>query len=198
LFWQIDQERTLEDRLPDLANVTFQAKLGSYLEKTNRIADQMAAPCARRAALLCKCDLTTEMVKEFTDLQGVVGGLYAKAQGEPEAVSRAIYEHYKPLSMEDSIPSTHHGWILALADKLDTLRECFRVGLAPTGSKDPFALRRAAQGVVRIMIEAQLPNLLSDLATGELRAFLLDRMKYYFREIRGFKYDEVNAVLALD
>ncbi len=123
---------------------------------------------AQRAALLCKTDLTTEMVKEFTDLQGIVGGLYAKHQGEPEAVSRAIYEHYKPLSMEDSIPETRDGQILALADKLDTLRECFKVGMAPTGSKDPFALRRAAQGIVKIIAEADLKYPLLHLAQGDL------------------------------
>jgi glycyl-tRNA synthetase beta chain len=98
--------------------------------------------------------------------------------------------------MEDSIPATPEGQIVALADKLDTLQQCFRIGLVPTGSKDPFALRRAAQGVVKILVEAKLDYELSDLAEGELREFLLDRIKYYFREIRGFKYDEVNAVLA--
>ena len=113
------------------------------------------------------------MVKEFTDLQGIVGGLYAREQGEPEQVWRAIYEHYKPLSMEDSIPRTHAGQIVALADKLDTLRECFRIGLAPTGSKDPFALRRAAQGVVKILVEGKLPFAMSQLTThAELRTFL--------------------------
>ncbi|MEO8052292.1 MAG: glycine--tRNA ligase subunit beta [Acidobacteriota bacterium] len=201
-FWDVDQHKKLADRVDDLSHVTFQAKLGSYLEKTERIVklvEELGGNAhAQRAAYLCKADLTTEMVKEFTDLQGQVGGLYARHQGEPEAVAKAIYDHYKPLSMEGEIPSTHEGQIVALADKLDSLRECFRVGLAPTGSKDPFALRRAAQGVVRIMVEAQLPYLLNDLATGELREFLLDRIKYYFREIRGFKYDEVNAVLALD
>jgi len=136
------------------------------------------------------------MVKEFTDLQGVVGGLYARHQGEHEAVAKAIYDHYQPLSMEGDIPSTHEGRIVALADKLDTLRGCFAVGLVPTGSKDPFALRRAAQGVVKILVEAKLDYKLDDLAKGELREFLLDRIKYYFREIRGFKYDEVNAVMA--
>ena len=151
---------------------------------------------AQSAAYLCKADLTTEMVKEFTDLQGMMGGLYARAQGEPEPVWRAIYEHYKPLSMEDSIPATPEGQIVALADKLDTLQQCFRIGLVPTGSKDPLALRRAAQGVVKILVEAKLDYELNDLAEGELREFLLDRIKYYFREIRGFKYDEVNAVLA--
>jgi glycyl-tRNA synthetase beta chain len=199
-FWNVDQAKKLADRVEDLAHVTFQAKLGSYKEKTERVIELVKElggnADAQRAALLSKCDLTTEMVKEFTDLQGVVGGLYAKAQGEPEAVSRAIYEHYQPLSMEDSIPSTQEGQVLALADKLDTLRECFRIGLQPTGSKDPFALRRAAQGVVKILVEAGLDYELASLAKGELHAFLLERVQHYFREVRGFKYDEVNAVLA--
>ncbi|MGZ3689336.1 MAG: glycine--tRNA ligase subunit beta, partial [Bdellovibrionota bacterium] len=198
-FWNVDQARKLAERVDDLAKVTFQAKLGSYKEKTDRVVALVKElggnSDAQRAALLCKCDLTTEMVKEFTDLQGVVGGLYAKAQGEPEDVSRAIYEHYEPLSMEDSIPSTREGQILALADKLDTLRGCFGVGLIPSGSKDPFALRRAAQGLVKILVEAGLDYKLDSLAQGELHAFLLERVQHYFREVRGFKYDEVNAVL---
>jgi len=199
-FWDVDQQKKLADRVEDLAKVTFQAKLGSYLEKTNRVValvDELGGNAhAQRAALLAKCDLTTEMVKEFTDLQGIVGGLYARHQDEHEAVAKAIYDHYQPLSMEGDIPSTHEGRIVALADKLDTLRGCFAVGLVPTGSKDPFALRRAAQGVVKILVEAKLEYKLGDLASGELREFLLDRIQYYFREIRGFKYDEVNAVLA--
>jgi glycyl-tRNA synthetase beta chain len=199
-FWTVDQQKKLADRVDDLSHVTFQAKLGSYKEKTDRVVALVkelgGSEHAARAALLAKCDLTTEMVKEFTDLQGIVGGLYAKAQGESPEVSRAIYEHYKPLSMEDSIPSTPDGQILALADKLDTLRECFRIGMQPTGSKDPFALRRAAQGVVKILVEAKLNFRLDQLVTGDLRAFMLDRIQYYFREVRGFKYDEVNAVLA--
>jgi glycyl-tRNA synthetase beta chain len=199
-FWDVDQQKKLADRVQDLSHVTFQAKLGSYLEKTNRVVELVKKlggdANAQRAALLSKADLPTEMVKEFTDLQGIVGGLYAKHQGEPEAVSRAIYDHYKPLSMEDSIPPTHEGQIVALADKLDTLRECFRIGLVPTGSKDPFALRRAAQGVVKILVEAKLPYELDSLVDGELKAFMLDRIQHYFREVRGFQYDEVNAVLA--
>jgi glycyl-tRNA synthetase beta chain len=199
-FWDVDQRKLLADRVQDLDHVTFQAKLGSYLEKTKRIVGLVeelgGSGKARRAAYLSKADLTTEMVKEFTDLQGQIGGLYAAAQNEPKEVADAIYDHYKPLSMEGAIPSTHDGQIVALADKLDTLRECFRIGLAPTGSKDPFALRRAAQGVVKILLEGKLSYQLDDLAKGELREFLLDRIKYYFREIRGFKYDEVNAVLA--
>jgi glycyl-tRNA synthetase beta chain len=199
-FWDVDQHKKLADRVADLSHVTFQAKLGSYLEKTERIVklvDELGGNAhAQSAAYLCKADLTTEMVKEFTDLQGQVGGLYARHQGEPESVANAVYDHYKPLSMEGEIPSTHEGQLVALADKLDTLRGCFAVGLVPTGSKDPFALRRAAQGVVKILVEAKLDYKLDDLATGELREFLLDRIKYFFREIRGFKYDEVNAVLA--
>jgi glycyl-tRNA synthetase beta chain len=199
-FWDVDQSKKLADRVDDLANVTFQAKLGSYKEKTDRVVALVKElggnAHAQRTALLCKCDLTTEMVKEFTDLQGVVGGLYAKAQGEPEPVWRAIYEHYEPLSMEDSIPATPEGQIVALADKLDTLRSCFSIGLVPSGSKDPFALRRAAQGVVKILVEAKLDYKLGWLAQDGLYEFLLERIQHYFREVRGFKYDEVNAVLA--
>jgi glycyl-tRNA synthetase beta chain len=206
-FYDVDQHKKLADRVPDLAHVTFQAKLGSYLQKTERvvmlagtIADALRAEKAavQRAALLSKADLTTEMVKEFTELQGVVGGLYAKAQGEPEQVWKAIYDHYKPASMEEPIPSTLAGQIVSLADKLDTLKGCFAVGMIPTGSKDPFALRRAAQGVVKIIVEGGLRLSLGELIGNDaaLQDFMLDRVKYYFREIRGFKYDEVNAVLA--
>jgi glycyl-tRNA synthetase beta chain len=138
------------------------------------------------------------MVKEFTELQGVVGGLYAIAQAEGEAVGAAIYDHYKPTSMEDSIPRTLEGQVLSIADKLDTLRECFRIGLIPTGSKDPFALRRAAQGIVKILFEAKLPIAAFELAPDlpELAAFLRERIQFYLREVRGYAYDEVNAVLA--
>jgi len=138
------------------------------------------------------------MVKEFTDLQGVVGGLYARAQGEDEAVAQAIYDHYKPVSMEGPIPSTAEGCLVALADKVDTLRGCFAIGLIPSGSKDPFALRRAAQGVVKILVESGLSIPLARLAAGDkgLLEFLLDRVRYYFKDVRGFAYDEVNAVLA--
>jgi glycyl-tRNA synthetase beta chain len=206
-FWGVDLKKTLAERVADLAHVTFQAKLGSYLAKTKRVqklARQLAklakadAASAERAALLAKCDLTTDMVKELTELQGVMGGLYAREQGETEEVWRAIYEHYKPESMEDAIPATLTGRVLSLADKLDTLRGCFKIGLAPTGSKDPLALRRAAQGVVKILVEGKLGLRISKLAAGDqpLAEFLLDRVRYYFKDIRGFRYDEVNAVLA--
>ena len=200
-FWETDQKKKLADRKPDLAHVTFQAKLGSYLEKTERmmaLTRELGGEAqAVRAAELAKCDLTTELVKEFTELQGIVGGLYARVQGEPEPVWQAIYDHYKPESMEDSIPRNRMGRIVALADKLDTLTGCFSVGMIPTGSRDPFALRRAAQGVVKIIIEGKLDlSLEKYLADEALRDFLADRVRYYFRDIRGFKYDEVSASMA--
>jgi glycyl-tRNA synthetase beta chain len=206
-FWDVDLRRSLEDRLADLKNVTFQAKLGSYYEKTERVVSearqiaQMAGAnvnaCAS-AALLAKCDLTTEMVKEFTELQGVVGGLYAREAGEPYEIWRAIYDHYKPVAMDDEVPATLEGQVLALADKLDTLRGCFEIGLMPTGSRDPFALRRAAQGVIKILAEGKVRAKVSQLTGGseQLREFLLDRARYYFKDVRGYAYDEVNAVLA--
>jgi glycyl-tRNA synthetase beta chain len=201
-FWDSDQKKKLCDRLADLAHVTFQAKLGSYLEKTERmkkLAAELGGDAnAVRAAELCKCDLTTELVKEFTELQGVVGGLYARVQGEPAAVWQSVYDHYKPGSMEDALPRHRTAQIVALADKLDTLRGCFSVGLIPTGSRDPFALRRAAQGAVRILVEGKFELPLLDLIGGDenLRAFFEERVKYYFKDIRGFKYDEVNACMA--
>lgn len=206
-FWSVDQQKKLAARVPDLAKITFQAKLGSYKDKTERVVD-LASKLAEdtgadqnlttRAALLCKCDLTTDMVKEFTELQGVVGGLYARAQGETEAIATAIYDHYKPVGMDDSIPRTLEGQIVTIADKLDTLRECFKIGLVPTGSKDPFALRRAAQGIVKILFEArlqlQLLPLIGDVP--DLAAFFKERIQFYLRDVLGFAYDEVNAVLA--
>jgi glycyl-tRNA synthetase beta chain len=210
-FWDADQKKPLTDRVQDLANVTFQAKLGSYKDKTDRIeqlvrqlglhvastAAHHSDPHAVRAAHLSKTDLTTELVKEFTELQGVIGGLYARAQGEPEDVAVAIYDHYKPVSMEDSIPRTQAGQLLSIADKLDTLRGCFGVGLIPSGSKDPFALRRAAQGIVKILVEGKLRLPVQSLCEGslQLEEFIAERVRYYFRDIRGFAYDEVNAVM---
>jgi glycyl-tRNA synthetase beta chain len=201
-FWETDQRKKLADRVADLAHVTFQAKLGTYLEKSRRVEELVKElggdAAAVRAAHLLKADLTTELVKEFTELQGVVGGLYARVQGEPEEVWQAIYDHYKPASMEDSIPRNHAGQLVSIADKLDTLRGCFKIGLIPTGSRDPFALRRAAQGIVKILVDAKLRLPIRKLLNGDakLEEFFLDRVRYYFKDIRGFKYDEVNAVLA--
>jgi glycyl-tRNA synthetase beta chain len=201
-FWETDQKKTLAARIPDLAHVTFQAKLGTYLEKTGRMKDLVKQlggdENAVHAADLSKCDLSTELVKEFTELQGVVGGLYAREQGEPEPVWQAIYDHYKPESMEDSLPRNRTGQIVSLADKLDTLRGCFRVGMIPSGSRDPFALRRAAQGVVRILVEGRIELPLLDSLDGnqDLISFFADRVKFYFKDHRGFAYDEVNACMA--
>ena len=201
-FWQTDEKKRLADRVEDLAHVTFQAKLGSYLEKTERVVDLVrhlgGDINAERAARLAKCDLTTELVKEFTELQGVVGGLYAHAQNEPKEVWQAIYDHYQPVSMDDSIPRHHAGRLVSLADKLDTLKGCFRVGLVPTGSRDPFALRRAAQGVVRISVEGNINvDVLRIIAGGkQFNEFFEERVKFYFRDVRGFRYDEVNAAMA--
>ncbi len=196
-FWQQDQKKKLADRLDDLKHVTFQARVGSYYEKTMRMVELVRAnPHAQRAALLSKCDLTSDMVKEFTDLQGIVGGLYAKVQGEPEAVWRAIYDHYKPVSMEGEIPSTTEGRLVSLADKWDTLTRCFEAGLNPTGSRDPFALRRAAQGVVRIVVEGQMPFDFPGMSQ-DLAEFMRDRVEYYFRDVVGFPYDEVRACMAV-
>jgi glycyl-tRNA synthetase beta chain len=203
-FWDADQKRTLEQRVPDLGHVTFQAKLGTYLDKTQRVEGLVAIlggdDHALRAARLCKVDLTTELVKEFTELQGIIGGLYAKHQGEPEAVATAIYDHYKPAGMEDTIPRTAAGQILSVADKLDTLIGCFQAGLIPTGSKDPFALRRAAQGIIKIVVEAKLNVPIRSFLQkdAKLEEFFLDRVRYYFKDLRGFAYDEINAVLAVN
>jgi len=201
-FWETDQKKKLADRVEDLNAVTFLKDLnerGSYRHKVARMVSMLGGdPLAERAAELSKCDLTTELVKEFTELQGVVGGLYARAQGEPEAVWQAIYDHYKPESMEDSIPRNREGQMVSIADKIDTLRSCFRVGLVPTGSRDPHALRRAAQGVVKILVEGEVKIPVIDLLKNneQLIAFFEDRVRFYFKDVRGFKYDEVNAAMA--
>ena len=201
-FWETDQKKMLCNRVADLAHVTFQAKLGTYLEKTERmkaLAQELGGDDhAVRAVELSKCDLTTELVKEFTELQGVVGGLYARVQGEPEPVWQAIYDQYKPESMEDRIPRHRTGQIVSLADKLDTLRGCFRVGMIPSGSRDPFALRRAAQGVVKILVEGKIELPLHEFLENNqaLLDFFADRVKFYFKDHRGFAYDEVNACMA--
>ena len=164
-----------------------------------------------QAVLLAKTDLTTELVKEFTELQGIVGGLYARAQGLGETVAQAIYSQYMPASMDDPIPATVEGQILGLADRMATIAEMFAIGLEPSGSKDPFALRRAANGVIKILAESGLPLTLPALAamaveslprarSGEgaagLAVFLKERLDFYLREVRGYAYDVVNAVLS--
>jgi glycyl-tRNA synthetase beta chain len=232
-FWEFDQRVPLVERVVSLEHVTFQKDLGSYAAKTERVkalASTLAGLVAERgvavdaaaldeAARLAKADLTSELVKEFTELQGVVGGLYARAQGFPAAVSEAIYDQYKPVSMEDSVPRTVEGSLLAIADKADTIAGMFGLGLEPTGSKDPFALRRAANGIVKILAETEVTLTLNDVAfaaaaqvaankhtdssssaTAERGAkmigFFVDRLEFYLREAKGQAYDVVKAVLA--
>ncbi|HEY2036164.1 MAG TPA: glycine--tRNA ligase subunit beta, partial [Steroidobacteraceae bacterium] len=171
-FWEQDRKSPLAARAAGLAKVTFQAKLGSLGDKARRIAslvveiaDPNLAARARRAAELCKCDLLTAMVGEFPELQGVMGTYYALADGEDTEVAAAIREHYQPRGAGDELPATATGTTLALADKLDTLAGIFAIGEKPTGTKDPFGLRRAAIGVVRIAIEQRLDLDLSRVLT---------------------------------
>jgi glycyl-tRNA synthetase beta chain len=220
-FWEFDQRVPLMDRVALLENVTFQKDLGSYFAKTERVrkaASVLAGLVDARGvavdavsldsgALLAKTDLTAELVKEFTELQGVVGGLYARAQGFPAAVGDAIYDQYKPASMEDGVPRTVEAALLAIADKADTIAGMFGLGLEPTGSKDPFALRRAANGIVKILAETEvaLPLTLDEVAAAgandeavvtNVRGFFAERVEFYLREARGQAYDVVKAVLA--
>lgn len=162
-FWQEDQKRPLESRLEDLQKVVYQAKLGTSYEKIERfrkLANSLASelvPAEQvrvdRAALLCKCDLETAMVYEFPELQGIMGREYARLEGEDERVATAIYEHYLPAHGGGDLPADDVGALVAIADKLDTLCGCFGVGLKPTGTADPYALRRSALGLLRIVLE---------------------------------------------
>jgi glycyl-tRNA synthetase beta chain len=230
-FWTTDQKRRLADYLPKLAQITYESRLGSYRDKVERMrwlarwiaeqwfnagVHQADVPAADRAAELAKCDLATEMVREFTELQGIVGGLYAQAQGEPDEVSWAIYDHYRPVGLDDPIPRNLTGCAVAMADKLDALVACFAVGLVPSGSSDPFALRRAALGIVKIILERKVPLSLSAAISAAAKAlaahnpkitvspeaekqvldFLLERARFILREKEQFAYDEVNAVFA--
>ncbi len=218
-FWEFDQRVPLMQRLPLLEKVTFQKELGSYAQKTERVhalvvrltqllavrGTMLDAEAAQGAALLAKTDLTTELVKEFTELQGVVGGLYARAQGLKPAVAQAIYDQYRPASAEDELPRSLEGALLGLADRVDTLTGMFGLGMEPTGSKDPFALRRAANAVVRLLAESGLPLGLEDVlqAAGgvsdevmaRLRLFFAERVEFYLREVRGQAYDVAKAVM---
>jgi glycyl-tRNA synthetase beta chain len=218
-FWEFDQRVPLVDRVELLKNVTFQKDLGSYAAKSERaraVAKKLAELSAKRgakidaaaldkAALLAKTDLTTDMVKEFTELQGEVGGLYARAQGHAEAVAAAIYDQYRPAGMDDRIPRTAEGQLLAISDKADTIAGMFGLGLEPTGSKDPFALRRAANGIVKILAEGRLPLTLGDVADAatekeetrrKMEVFFAERLEFYLREAKAQAYDVVKAVLA--
>jgi glycyl-tRNA synthetase beta chain len=220
-FWEFDQRVPLAERVKLLEKVTFQKDLGSYAAKTERVREVAASlaglmvargskldgAALETAARLAKTDLTTELVKEFTELQGQVGGLYARAQGFSAAVSDAIYDQYLPKSMEDVVPRTVEGALLSIADKADTIVGMFGLGLEPTGSKDPFALRRAANGIVKILAEAEpaLPLTLGDVVDAasaseavrvKVEVFFAERLEFYLREAKGQAYDVVKAVLA--
>ncbi|MDE3168861.1 MAG: glycine--tRNA ligase subunit beta, partial [Acidobacteriota bacterium] len=184
-FWDSDQKRKLEEYLPKLSAVTYERRLGTYGDKVERVRrlarwlaeqwfnrgmTQADVAGSDRAAELAKCDLVTEMVREFPELQGVVGGLYARAQGEPDAIAWAVYDHYKPLGLDEQLPRNLIGCTVALADKVDSLAACFGAGIIPTGSSDPFALRRAAIGVVKIILEKRLPVSISAMITAAAKA----------------------------
>ncbi len=219
-FWDTDRKTELYSRTESLREVLFQEKLGSYYDKTLRVlallprlaemagcSDQL--PDLESAARMFKCDLLTEMVKEFTDLQGVVGGLYAKAEGYPETVWRAIYEQYLPSSTDSVSPSTRSGALLALADRLDTVCGSFTVGLIPSGSRDPFAVRRQGNGIVKILLDHEISGSLermirwslesfssvSEETVIELKKFFEGRLRFILDEA-GIAYDCINAGLA--
>jgi len=223
-FYKTDLASPLESYLPQLEKVTFQDELGSVRQKVARIekiasqiANQLAVSQAERtdilrAALLCKADLVTQMVYEFPELQGVMGSKYAAASGESEAVATAIFEHYLPKGAGDSLPQTLTGRVVGLADRLDTLVSIFGLGMLPTGSSDPFALRRAANAVINITWEAEFPlnlqQLLEQIAADfveaypgktapvkSLQEFFLQRIRTLLEEERTIDYDLVNAVL---
>ncbi|NJD07638.1 MAG: glycine--tRNA ligase subunit beta, partial [Methylococcaceae bacterium] len=221
-FWNQDRKQTLEARVPKLADITFQKTLGSLLDKTRRvqfmasaIAERLnVAPAwAERAALLAKADLLTEIVGEFTNLQGTMGRYYASAEGEPDQIAAAIEEQYLPKVSGGPLPQTQTGRILALAEKLDTLVGIFSAGLLPTGDKDPYALRRAALGAIRLIVELELDldlMELLDLAAGKLSHefartatvkavfdFIVERFRGYSLD-RGYQHDEFDAVLAVN
>ncbi|HEY3173700.1 MAG TPA: glycine--tRNA ligase subunit beta [Thermoanaerobaculia bacterium] len=223
-FFREDSRESLKSRLPELERLTFQDRLGSYGAKTARL-EELAATIAeavgrgeivlevRTAARLSKADLVTRMVREFTDLQGVMGGLYARAEGLPEPVWKAIADQYRPQGQGDDPPRDAAGAVLSLADRFDTLAGIFRIGLLPTGSKDPYGLRRAAAGAVAIAVSrawrvdwsgvarkaislypADLPGLGEAEALAELEKFFAERLRNSL-ERAGSSYDEISAVL---
>jgi glycyl-tRNA synthetase beta chain len=214
-FWEMDGRKTLEERRERLGAVVFHKKLGSYSDKVDRM--QALAPVVnqvmearidpatlRTVVALSKSDLVTDLVGEFPDLQGIVGGLYARREGASVEVWRAIYDQYRPLSLADAGPETPAGAVLSITDRLDTLFGCFSVGLVPTGSADPLALRRNTQGVIKILIDhrvrfdlgavAAADSRLDDASTQAFRQFFEDRLRYILGQ-SGFAHDTIGAGL---
>ncbi|MAL78141.1 MAG: glycine--tRNA ligase subunit beta [Sneathiella sp.] len=220
-FWDQDRKRTLESRVQDLEKIIFHARLGTVREKVARLMALTAeiapyvpgadAALAARAALLAKADLTTEMVGEFADLQGLMGRYYAEHDGENPEVAKAIQEHYSPLGPGDNCPTDPVSVVVALADKIDTLTGFFAIDEKPTGSKDPYALRRAALGVIRLVLEnkMRMPLLTLFEKSGELHkgagmldaaellAFFADRLKVHLKE-QNVRHDYISAAFALE
>jgi glycyl-tRNA synthetase beta chain len=241
-FWETDQKKSLLERLESLKHVTFQKDLGSYFDKTQRVQRlcswlseilkqsgvTVRPGVIHKAVCLAKADLTTELVKEFTELQGIVGGLYARAQQLDEslpeatrfAIADAIYDHYKPESTDDDVPRSTEGAVLSIGDKADTIAGMFALGLVPSGSKDPFALRRQANAIVKVIAEKKLPlrlgDLMRDARSGYQRSeaekkfvdnakfnesvatFFRERLEFYLKDVCGYAYDVVKAVLGAD
>jgi glycyl-tRNA synthetase beta chain len=241
-FWETDQKKSLLERLELLKHVTFQKDLGSYFDKTQRMqrlcswlseilkqgGTAVRPGVIHKAACLSKTDLTTELVKEFTELQGIVGGLYARAQQLdptlPEAtrlaIADAVYDHYKPESTDDRVPRSMEGAVLSIGDKADTIAGMFALGLVPSGSKDPFALRRQANAIVKVIAEKKLPLRLDELMrdarfgyqgseaekkfvgdeqfNGSVATFFRERLEFHLKDVCGYAYDVVKAVLGAD
>ena len=216
-FYDVDRKKKLEERLEQLSHLQFQEKLGNYLDKTRRVEKIARAILddddAALAARLCKADLVTEMVKEFTDLQGRIGGIYAREEGLPENVWQAIYDHYQPVNLDDALPRNVAGAVVSLADRIDTLAGFFSIGAKPTGSKDPFGLRRAAQGVVQILLNRDKREVkigldrLIDLGIAaygpqaeksreDLLSFFAERVRTILEASAWqFRYDEIAAAM---
>ena len=215
-FWEQDLKVALDDQAQKLAQITFHEKLGSVADKVERVAklarwlveqgivEGANADDAERAAHLCKADLVTGMVGEFPELQGIMGGYYARAQGESDVVADAVRDHYKPVGQGDDVPTAPVTVAVSLADKLDTLAQFFAAGMPPTGSKDPFALRRAAIGFLSLLLQNDLRCSFKDVIvnTGAgssfalLEEFLIDRLKVQQREA-GVRHDLIDAVFSL-
>ena len=241
-FWETDQKKSLLERLDSLKHVTFQKDLGSYFDKTQRVQRlcswlseilkqsgiAVRPGVIHKAACLSKTDLTAELVKEFTELQGIVGGLYARAQQlDPTlaeatrfAIADSIYDHYRPESTDDEVPRSIEGAVLSIGDKADTIAGMFALGLVPSGSKDPFALRRQANAIVKVIAEKKLPlrldELMRDARAGyqgseaekkfveerkyseSVATFLRERLEFYLKDVCGYAYYVVKAVLGAD
>ena len=224
-FWDLDRKHTLESRLPDLGGLIFHAKLGSVADKSVRIqaliqvlsgyVPDVDVAIGQRAGLLAKTDLTTDMVGEFPELQGIMGRYYALQEDAPPEVAEAIAEHYSPLGPSDRCPSAPISVVLALADKIDTLAGFWAINEKPTGSRDPYALRRAALGVIRLIVEngirvpllqvfiqattpflPDIPSAQRQELAADLLAFFADRLKVHLRE-HGVRHDLISAVFAL-